>query len=141
VVFLNLATSAYNTIRVDPIGATIGQAFRPQMSTNVPADSEWKFFQSFGTFKVAAPATPASAAFTLTQVPVVGYRGTGEAVECKGASRGSGLSSQAQAMGLRLVEGVSTPSGELLIRSTNNFYNVETDKFGRIRVRARESYR
>jgi hypothetical protein len=141
VVFLNLATGAYSTINEDPIGATIGQAFSPSMNTNVTANNEWRFFQSFGTFQVSAPAAPASTVFTLTQVPVVGYKGTGEAVECKGTSRGVGLSSQAQTMGLRVAEGISTPSGQVILRSTNNYYYVETDKFGRVRVRARESYR
>jgi len=141
VVFLNIATGAYSTIAGDPIGATLGRAFRPLLNTSIGGNKEWTGFTSFGTFNVSTPAAPNVAAFTLTSAPVIGYKPTGEAVECKGTPRGTSFSSGSQAAALRVAEGSSTDNGEIVLRSLQNYYYVETDKLGRVRVRARESYR
>jgi len=142
VVFLNIATGAYSTINVDPIGATLGRSFRPLLSTNIGANNEWTGFSSFGTFNVATPSSPNVAAFTLVNAPAIGYKPTGEAVECKGSPRGTGFAANTgQSAAVRVAEGISTGTGEIMLRSIQNYYYVETDKFGRVRVRARESYR
>jgi len=142
VVFLNIATAAYSTIEEDPIGATIGKAFRPLTSTNLGGSGkEWTGFSSYGTFNVAVATAPSSVAFSLVDAPVIGFKTTGEAVECKGSSRGTSMSSQQQAVGVRIADGISTDDGEIILRSINNYYYVETDRMGRIRVRAKESYR
>ncbi len=141
VVFLNIASGAYSTIAVDPIGATVGKAFAPLLNTNIGANQEWTGFTSFGTFNVSTPSAPNVPAFTLTSAPAIGYKPSGEAVECKGTPRGSGISGGGQAIAVRVAEGSSTGNGEIILRSLQNYYYVETDKFGRVRVRARESYR
>jgi hypothetical protein len=142
VIFLNIATGAYSTINVDPIGATVGGAFRPLINTNIGANNEWTGYTSFGTFNVAIPSAPNVSAFTLSSAPAIGYKPTGEAVECKGSPRGSGFAANTgQAAAVRVAEGSSTGGGEIVLRSLENYYYVETDKFGRVRVRARESYR
>ena len=138
VVFLNIASGNYSTINIDPIGATVGTAFAPMVSTNLGGGgNEWKGFDSFGTFNVASPASPATTAFTLTQVPAIGYRGAGEAVMGDGKS----LPGAQAAAAVRVVDGAVTPDAKILLKTTNNYYYVETDKRGRVRVRARESYR
>jgi len=141
VVFLNIATGAYSTIEGDPIGATIGAAIRPALNTSIGANNEWTGFTSFGTFNVSTPSAPNVAAFTLTSAPAIGYKPTGEAVECKGTPRGTSLPGGGQAAAVRLAEGSSTGNGEIVLRSLQNYYYVETDKLGRVRVRARESFR
>ena len=142
VVFLNLATGAYSTIAGDPIGATVGAAFSPQMNTNVTSGNEWRFFQSYGTFRVSAPSAPDQDRFTLTGMPVIGYLSSGEAVASAGTSRGERLPlGTGQTAAIRVAEGVAGDNGSISLRSTNNYYYVETDKFGRVRVRARESFR
>lgn len=144
VVFLNIATGTYNTINVDPISLQVGTAHSPVISSNISANSEWTGFDSFGTFNVAAPATPDTVAFTLTDAPSIGYRGTGEAVTGDGTqiskAKNAGANSP-RAMGVRMIEGAVTPTGQILIKATNNTYTVEADMQGRLRVRARESYR
>lgn len=142
-VFLNIASMAYSTINaLDIVGISVGQPFRPQLSTAlVTATDEWKGFVSYGTFNVSSPNNPGVSAFTLTQVPAIGYQGTGQARECKGTSRGSPISGGQQTIAVRMAEGTSTSAGEIVLRSLINFYYVETDNFGRVRVRSRESYR
>jgi len=144
VVFLNIATGTYNTINVDPIGAKVGTPFSPVINSNISSNDEWTGFDSFGNFNVAAPSSPSTTAFTLTGAPAIGYRGSGEAIMgdgtrvSKAKNAGSG---SARAIGLRLADGVVTPNSQLLLKSTNNSYPVEADMQGRLRVRARESYR
>jgi len=140
-VFLNVASANYSTINTDPIGATLGQPFRPTNSTTLGSNNEWQGFVSYGDFKVSTPSSPNTTAFQLTQVPVIGFRGTGEAVECQGTSRGVQVSGAARAIAARVADGSSTAAGEIILRSVENYYYVETDMLGRVRVRARESYR
>jgi hypothetical protein len=46
------------------------------------------------------------------------------------------------AIAVRLADGAVNGSGQVILRSTNRYYFVETDAtVGRIRVRAPESYR
>ena len=140
VVFLNIATGGYSTIRGDPLnGASVGQSFTPSLSTNIVQNGEeWKRFESFGTFGVSAGGST----ITLAGVPSVGYLPTGEAVGNGGTSRAQRLSlNTGQTAAIRVAEGVAGDNGSISLRSTNNYYYVETDKFGRVRVRARESFR
>jgi prepilin-type N-terminal cleavage/methylation domain-containing protein len=140
VVFLNIATGGYSTIEGDPVnGASIGQPFTPRFGTgNVTDGQEWTLFASFGTFGVSA----GGASNTLTSVPVVGYLPTGEAVANGGTSRAQRLGlTTGQTAAVRVAEGFAGTDGTIRLLSTNNWYYVETDKFGRVRVRARESYR
>jgi Tfp pilus assembly protein FimT len=144
VVFLNIATGTYSPIEFDPIGASVGTPFSPVISSNIRAGSEWTGFDSFGDFNVAAPSSPNTTAFTLTDVPAIGYQRSGEAITGDGTviskARNPG-GSPARAMGLRLADGAVTPNAQILLKSTNNAYTVEADMQGRLRVRARESYR
>ncbi len=140
VVFLNIATGGYSTIAGDPLsGASVGQPFTPSFSTNIVQNGqEWKRFESFGTFGVSA----GGASNTLTSVPVIGYLPTGEAVANGGISRAQRFAlNTGQTAAVRVAEGVAGADGAIRLLSTNNWYYVETDKFGRVRVRARETYR
>lgn len=138
VVFLNIANGNYNTINVDPVGATVGTPFSPIMQSNIGANSEWRGFETFSSFNVASPRSPGNTAFTLANVPAVGFRGTGEVITADGVRLGGNT---ARAIGVRVADGVATPSGQITLKATNNFYYVEADQAGRVRVRARESYR
>jgi prepilin-type N-terminal cleavage/methylation domain-containing protein len=140
VVFLNIATGGYSTVRGDPLnGVTIGQPFTPAFSlNNVSRGEEWKRFESYGTFGISAGGT----SLQLNSVPVIGYLPTGEAVSNRGTSRAERLAlGTGQTAAIRVAEGVAGADGAIRLLSTNNYYYVETDKFGRVRVRARESFR
>lgn len=135
-VFLNIAGSTYSTINWDPIGATKGRPFTPQFGPGT-AGNEWQFFASFGTMRVAFPADPDSAQATWSQFPYIGFKPTGVVAPPAGASLGT-----SRAFGLRVADGAVTPDGQILLRSIDNAYYVETDMtLGRIRVRGREDYR
>ena len=137
VVFLNIATGNYGPIESDPIGASVGTPFSPVIRSNISANNEWTGFDSFGTFNVASPRTPGTTAFTLNTVPAIGFRGTGEAALGSGAT----LSTGARATAVRVADGSVTPGAQIVLKTTNNYYYVESDRRGRLRVRARESYR
>jgi hypothetical protein len=135
-VFLNIAGSTYSTINWDPIGATKGRPFRPQLGAG-SAGNEWQYFASFGDMKIAYPADPNSVRGTWPQFPYIGFKPTGVVAPSAGASLGT-----SRAFGLRLGDGAVTPDGQILLRSTDNAFYVETDMtLGRIRVRGREDYR
>jgi prepilin-type N-terminal cleavage/methylation domain-containing protein len=142
VVFLNIATSAYNTINEDPIGAVVGQPFRPLLNTNIASGQEWSGFTSFGSFSVSAPSSSNSVAFSMVNAPAIGYKSTGEAVACTGGGGSAGFGiNTGQCAAVRLAPGSSTANGEIILRSIRDYYYVETDKRGRIRARPPESYR
>ena len=141
VVFLNIATANYSTIANDPIGATVGVPFAPSFSTSLGANNEWRGFASFGPFDVAVTNQPNQVAFRMSQVPAIGYSGVGEALYCSNSSRGLELSAGGRAMGIRVASGAVTPDNQLILNATNNYFYVETDNRGRVRVRTPESYR
>lgn len=136
VVFLNLVQIGYDTIN-DPgiIGANVGTPFRPALSASPASDGqEWKVFESFTNYsqvKVGASTV------TLNDTPSIGYRGVGEAVLASGKSVGSA----AQTIAVRVAPGAVTPDSQIVLKSTNNYFYIETDKRGRVRVRSKESYR
>jgi prepilin-type N-terminal cleavage/methylation domain-containing protein len=136
VVFLNLVQSGYNTIN-DPgiLGASVGKPHKPTFSATPGIDgSEWKVFESFTNY---SQINVGSSTFKLGDTPSIGYRGVGEAVLASGKSVGSAN----QAMAIRVALGVVTPNNEIILKATNNYFYVETDKRGRVRVRSKESYR
>jgi prepilin-type N-terminal cleavage/methylation domain-containing protein len=141
VVFLNVAVANYSTITNDPIGATVGAPFAPAFSTSLGANNEWRGFASYGPFDVAVTNQPNVVAFRMAQAPAIGYSGVGEALYCSNSSRGIGLTVGGQAVGIRVASGAVTPDGQLTLKATNNYYYVETDRRGRVRVRSPESYR
>jgi len=140
-VFLNIAVGAYSTINEDPIRAKIGQPFSPVMRANIGSGNEWQGYESFGSFQVGVRPTNASlsvpVAFDIRDVPAIGFNMSGGATLASGAP----LTAGGQAVGLRIAEGSVTPDRQILLKTTNNYHYVETDKVGRIRVRARETYR
>lgn len=139
-VFLNLSTGNYSTIFLDPIG---NLSVSPKLAARIPpGGGEYEYFQSFGTFRVSAPAAPGTERFSLSSVPVLGYLPSGEVVANNVTSAAERLDLRnGQSAGIRLADGVANPNGSISLRSTNNFYYVETDRLGRVRVRARESFR
>jgi prepilin-type N-terminal cleavage/methylation domain-containing protein len=140
-VFLDVAAGAYGTINESPISATVGIPFAPVFQLIVGDRTQsWKGFASFGTFNISSPDNPDISFQVLTEVPAIGYKSSGEAVECRGVSSGSGLGNHG-VIAVRVADGVSTDEGQIVLRSTNNYYYIETDRFGRVRVRARESFR
>jgi prepilin-type N-terminal cleavage/methylation domain-containing protein len=134
VVFLNLAVGAYSPKTGDlPQGVKIGEAFAPIFdATSISKGEEWRHIQSSTnglTVEVAGKS------FKLGNTPAVGYRGVGEAVE----GNGTEVSSSGE-MGIRVAPGVATTDNKIVLKSTNNFYYIETDRQGRVRVRSRESF-
>jgi len=135
-VFLNIAGATYSTINWDPIGAAVGQPFAPQVAQG-SAGNEWRFFSSYGDMRISYPAQPNEPRATWSRFPYIGYKSTGVVSPAAGASLGT-----ARAFGLRVADGTVTPDGQILLRSTNNAFYIETDMtLGRVRVRPREDYR
>lgn len=140
VVFLNIAAGSYNTINNEPIGAAIGQPFTPQFSTNLPRNQGWLGFGSYGPFNLVLSENRNMVVTRMSNAPVIGYNGVGEALSCTNSPRGSPLTGASKAVAVRVAAGV-VQSNQVILKSTNNSFYVETDKRGRIRVRSRESYR
>jgi prepilin-type N-terminal cleavage/methylation domain-containing protein len=138
-VFLNLAGNAYSTIQWDPIGAQQGRPYRigSQIALNGAGgtDREWQYFASFGNMQISYPDSPDRSAFSASGMPYVAFKPDGRADAS--LSLGPG-----RALGLRVAEGSVTPDNQMILRSTNNAFYVETDPaFGKVRVRGREDYR
>jgi prepilin-type N-terminal cleavage/methylation domain-containing protein len=145
VVFLDIASGGgYRIINENTIGAAVGSPISRASSfvTNQSGGGTeaWKYYTSFASLNLSSPNSPDTTSLALPQVPVVGFSATGEALKAVGALQPRKLDSHG-ALGLRLAEGTSLASGDIVLRSINNYYYVETDRLGRIRVRARESYR
>ncbi|MEY3480691.1 MAG: hypothetical protein RIQ71_1466 [Verrucomicrobiota bacterium] len=140
VVFLNVAQMNYSVIAGDPIGAKPGEIVSPVFAGASPG-TEYKFMESFiNGLKCSA----GSNSFTLGKTPAVGFKGVGEGVRGDGSSFGSGSSTSVnqQEAAIRVVPGAVTLDGkQIIIKATNNYYYVEIDKRGRVRVRPPESYR
>ena len=132
VVFLNIAQSSYDDRLGDPIAAPPGTEVEPVFSDAVSDGSQWKTMQSFAT---NLPVVVAGKSFELKNTPCFGFRGIGEAVK----GNGSSLGGRGQ-VAVRVASGVVTPASKILLKATNNYYYVETDKLGRVRVRPPESY-
>lgn len=138
-VFLNIAGNTYSTISWDPIGAQLGRPYRlgSQIAINGAGSArrEWQYFASYGNKQISYPDNPDRAAFSASGIPYVAFEPDGRAK----ASRSLGSS---QALGLRVAEGSVTSDNQMILRSTNNAFYVETDRnFGKVRVRGREDYR
>jgi prepilin-type N-terminal cleavage/methylation domain-containing protein len=113
-VFVESLGGSYNQISNNPIPAslTVGQP-------SVPAS-----FANRMTFSVQAGASTVS----FINFPAILYNGDGSA--------------SGNAVAVRLGDGAVNASGQVILRSTNRYFFVETDAtVGRIRVRAPESYR
>jgi len=144
VVFLDIASGlSYRTMAENTIGASLGTPFTPDFRANFAGGGTeaWKGYTSYGDLNLSAPDSPANISLTLSQVPVVGFSPTGEAVKSVGTLTPQKLGNQHGALAVRVAEGASMPNGEITMRSIVNYYYVETDRLGRIRVRNRESYR
>ena len=135
VLFCNLATSAYNTINLDPFPSAnfLGILFRPT-AAKATANQEYNFFESFTTIDVRKEDAPDTPFASLNNVPFLAFYPGGRAYY-------AGDPGNRQGAGLRLVQGF-VRGDQIAVTDTNNFYIVETDPFvGRVRVRNRESYR
>lgn len=113
-VFLESLGSGYNTINANsfPASLTVGQP-------SVPSS-----FANTASFSVRAGATNV----TFSNSPAILFNADGSAT--------------GSAVAVRLGDGAVNGSGQVILRSTNRYYFVETDaNVGRIRVRAPESYR
>ena len=134
VVFCNLASASYSTINIDPFqGASPGALFRPLAQTGT-ANQEWRFFESFvPSFQVCRPENLTTPVATLANAPFIGFFPNGRAYYSNPGTR--------QGVGIRLVQGF-VKNDQIALTDTNNFFYVEADPHvGRVRVRARESYR
>jgi Tfp pilus assembly protein FimT len=113
-VFVESLGSGYKTINPNPYpsGMAVGQP-------SVPAS-----FTNRMTFSVQAGASTVS----FANSPAILFNSDGSANN--------------NAVAVRLADGSVNGSGQVILRSTNRFYFVETDAtVGRVRVRAPESYR
>jgi hypothetical protein len=140
-VFLNIAAANYSTINDDPIGAVVGQPFRPVLSTTLGADNEWRGFASYGPFEVTVTNQPNQIAFRLTNAPAIGYSGVGEVLYCSNSPAGRPAPGQQGTIGIRVASGAVDQNGQIILKATNSYYYVESDRRGRVRVRTPESYR
>lgn len=130
VVFCNLSAGGYESITLQKFqGMQLGQALGRQMSGTSVDDQEWRIFESFTNLTVLINSNETN----LGQVPFLAFRADGRGFY---NNRGFG-----QGAGIRLVQGV-VQNGLVAVTDTNHFYYVETDPFvGRIRLRAKDSYR
>jgi prepilin-type N-terminal cleavage/methylation domain-containing protein len=113
-VFVESLGSGYKTINPNPYpsGMAVGQPSVPASFTNQL------------TFSVQAGASTVS----FGNSPAILFNSDGSA--------------NGNAVAVRIADGAVNGSGQVILRSTNRFYFVETDAtVGRIRVRAPESYR
>ena len=142
VVFLNLAVGDYSVIAGDPIGAIPGQPFKPVFNaSSLGSGKEWTGFGSF-TNQIPVVVAGSTKKFTLGSVPAIGFRGTGSAVRGDGAALGTAdMPSYATTMAVRVALGAVTPDNSITLKATNNYYYIETDVRGRVRVRSPESFR
>ena len=141
VVFLNLAVGDYSVIAGDPIGAIPGQPFKPVFNaSSLGSGKEWTGFGSF-TDKASVVVAGSTKKFSLGSVPSIGFRGTGEAVRGDGRSLDTLSGGNKTEMAIRVASGAVTPDHRITLKATNNYYYIETDRRGRVRVRSPESFR
>ena len=139
VVFLNIAADNYNSRRnVGIQGASLGDVVPTTFSTSIADGQEWTVFQSFTTdeMKVEVGTNPlTSKSFTLkTNTPGLGYIGVGETVRANGRRLSS------QMLAVRVAPGAVNPANQIVLKSTNNFFYIDSNRRGSIRVRSPESY-
>lgn len=140
VVFLNLASGDYSVINGDPMsGVTVGQPFSPGFQDNFGNGSEWKGFAST-TNSLKVVVAGSTKGFKLGVSPCIGYRGVGEAVKADGRSLGT-AGGNVQELAIRVASGAVTPDNQIILKNDKNYFYVETDKRGRVRVRSPESFR
>jgi len=137
--FCNFATLGYGSMAGDPFtggGFRVGQPTRRQniLPGSAANGTEWQYFMSTNTLRIARPNDPGTVLTTLNNAPFVGFLPDGRAFYTR-----SDFYEQAA---LRLVQGFVQNRDALAVTDTNNFYYIETDsRTGRIRVRSQNSYR
>lgn len=142
IVFNNFASIGYAPMQGDPFqGVQLGRP-EPRILNNTlffspTSGQEWRYFLGASNFTIRRPQDPTSTnnALRLNDAAYLGFRPDGRAVFL-----GSHLQNYRTAA-LRLAQGF-VQNGQIALTDTNNYYYIETDpSTGRIRVRARESYR
>lgn len=141
VVFNDFTSIGYGVMAGNPFtGARPGFPEQRTRRTNAipsapPDGEEWKFFLSCTDFAIRNPQNPSSVLGSLTEAAYVGFRPDGRAFYI-----GSNDSFYRNAA-LRLAQGF-VQGDRIALTDTNNYFYIETDpNIGRIRVRARESFR
>jgi prepilin-type N-terminal cleavage/methylation domain-containing protein len=137
-IFLNLATTSYNTINWDEIsiaGNQIGVPRTPQLRPDV-AEQEWQSFSSFGPHNITFSTNSVGTNAALVSIlPYVAFRPDGRAR----FSAGAGAS---QSGAVRVAQGSASAPDRIALATTNDAFYIETDQvFGKVRVRGREAYR
>ena len=109
---------AYNSLTNNAWTNSVGSPFVPsKFLTNMAAAT----FSSLATVKAGAST------FNFQSCPQIRFGSSGDVA--------------GNAFAIRLADGVVNSSGQVILRSTNRYYFVESDQTtGRIRVRAPESY-
>ena len=136
--FCNFATLSYSSMAGDPFtggGFRVGQPTRRQniLPGSAANGTEWQYFMSTNTLRIASPNNPGTVLTTLNNVPFVGFFPDGRAFYTRSDFYEQGA--------LRLVQGFVQNQDALAVTDTNNFYYIETDsRTGRIRVRNQDSY-
>jgi len=139
VVFLNVAVAGYSPIGGDPMdGVKLGEPFAPDFRDNASPGREWQFIQSPTN---NLPVLVNGKRFKLGNTACIGFRGDGGAVKGDGRAMGSAVGSSVAEEAIRVARGVATPDHKIILKSTNDYYYIETDKRGRVRVRSPESFR
>ena len=142
VIFLNLAVFNYSPIEGDLIsGAKLGETNTHLFQeTGVTSGQEWKYIQGSAA---SLSIVVGNKNFTLVKTACLGFRADGTAVKGDGSTLSSGDNdpdSSPNWAAIRVARGV--PMGnDFILKSTNDYYYVETDKRGRVRVRSPESFR
>lgn len=134
-VFMGLCGEGYDTISWSTDGTMpqTGSPWTPQVKAS--SNGEWQYFNNFTNLRVTWPAGSAN----LTAVPFVGFRSTGRGFALQLAGNANFTPAN---MAVVLGEGSVVNGNQLVLRSTNNITQVETDsKGGRVVVRPRDSYR
>ena len=133
VVFMGLFGQGYQSVEWSQNG-TIPQTGVPWTPRIQPSSKgDWQYFNNFTNLRVTSPAGSAS----LSDVPFIGFRSSGRGFILKLAGN-----ADSRNMAVALGEGSVVNSNQLVLRSTNNITQVETDdRAGRVVVRPRDSYR
>ena len=136
----NFASIGYASMVGDPfIGVRLGipeaRMRGRALNSSPPNGEEWRYFLSVSNFTIRNPTNPVQSIGNLNEAAYLGFRPDGRAFYF--GSSGNLYRTAA----LRLAQGF-VQDDLIALTDTNNYFYVETDPVvGRIRVRARESYR
>lgn len=127
-----MAGDPFSGVRLGvPEARTTGLSFRQAP----PEGQEWKYFLSCSNFTIRRPDSPGTEFATLNNAAYLGFQPDGRAFYF------GSTDSFYQRAALRLAQGF-VREGQIALTDINNYYYIETDPaVGRVRVRARESYR